>query len=186
MNPILVDIPERIEGERIYLRTCKPGDGPMIYEAVMASLEELKPWMPWANMTQAEELTEANVRESFANFILRKDLRLNIMRKADDAFLGSTGLHRINWETRKFEIGYWVDSRYAKNGYVTEAVNLLTRFAFDELNANRIEIRVDTENTASRRIPENNGFTLEGILRHDSYDSPGTALRSTCVYSKIR
>ena len=186
MNPILLDIPERIEGERIYLRSCKPGDGPMVFEAVSASIEELKPWMPWANGIQTEERTEANIRESYADFILRKDLRLHIMRKADDAFLGSTGLHRIDWDALKFEIGYWVDSRHAKNGYVTEAVNLLTRFAFDELNANRIEIRADTENKASRRIPENTGFTLEGILRHDSYNSTGSVLTSTCVYSKIR
>ena len=186
MKPILLDIPERIEGERIYLRSCKPGDGPMVYDAVAASIEELKPWMPWANGAQSENETEANVRESYAEFILRKDLRLHIMRKSDDAFLGSTGLHRIDWNVLKFEIGYWVDSRHAKNGYVTEAVNLLTRFAFDKLNANRIEIRVDTENKASRRIPEKTGFTLEGILRHDSYNSTGSVLTSTCVYSKIR
>lgn len=186
MNPILLDIPERIEGERIYLRSCKPGDGPMVHDAMTASIEELKPWMAWANRSQSIDETEVNIRESYAEFILRKDLRLHIMRKADDVFLGATGLHRIDWEALKFEIGYWVDSRHAKNGYVTEAVNLLTHFAFNELNANRIEIRVDTENKASRRIPENTGFTLEGILRHDSYNAAGTTLRSTCVYSKIR
>ncbi|WP_455676031.1 GNAT family N-acetyltransferase [Pradoshia sp.] len=186
MNPILLDIPERIEGERIYLRSCKPGDGPMVFEAVSASIKELKPWMPWANTAQSEDASEANIRESYAEFILRKDLRLHIMRSSDDVFLGATGLHRIDWNALKFEIGYWVDSRHAKNGYVTEAVNLLSRFAFDELKANRIEIRVDTENKDSRRIPENTGFTLEGILRHDSYNANGTELRSTCVYSKIR
>ncbi len=40
MNPILLDIPERIEGERIYLRSCKPGDGPMVFEAGSASIKE--------------------------------------------------------------------------------------------------------------------------------------------------
>jgi RimJ/RimL family protein N-acetyltransferase len=92
----------------------------------------------------------------------------------------------MNWETRKFEIGYWMDSRYTKKGYMTEAVELLTNFTFNELLANRVEIRCDPKNINSRRIPERLGYTLEGTLRHDSYDSTGTSLRDTCIFSKIR
>ena len=185
MNPILLDIPERIEGDRVYLRTCKPGDGPMVHDALVASKEELKAWMPWAQRDQTVEETEANLRRAQAEFILREDIRLYVMRKNDDVFLGSTGLHRINWETRKFEIGYWMDSRYTKQGYMKEAVEVLTAFAFNELLANRVEIRCDSKNLNSRRIPEKLGYTLEGILRQDSYDATGIFLCDTCIYSKV-
>ena len=186
MNPILLDIPERIEGKRIYLRTCKPGDGPMVQDALVASRAELKEWMPWAQQDQTVEETEENLRRAQARFILREDIRLYVMRKQDDVFLGSTGLHRINWDTRTFEIGYWMDSRYTKNGYMTEAVDVLTTFAFNELQANRVEIRCDSRNVNSKRIPERLGFTLEGILRHDSYDATGLYLRNTCIFAKLR
>ena len=186
MNPILLDIPEHIEGERIYLRTCKPGDGPMVHDAIAASKEELKAWMPWAHQDQTVEETEINLRRAQAEFILREDIRLYVMRKKDDVFLGSTGLHRINWETRKFEIGYWMDTRHTKQGYMTEAVEVLTAFAFNELLANRVEIRCDSKNLNSRRIPEKLGFTLEGTLKHDSYDATGIFLRDTCIFAKIR
>lgn len=186
MNPILLDFPERLDGSRIYLRPCKPGDGPMVHDAILASKEELKPWMPWANRDQTLEETEENLRKAQAEYILREDIRLYVMRKEDDIFLGSTGLHRMNWETKKFEIGYWMDSRYSKKGYMTEAVELLTNFTFDKLLANRVEIRCDSKNINSRRIPEKLGYTLEGTLRHDSYDSTGTSLRDTCIFSKIR
>lgn len=186
MNPILLNIPERIDGERIYLRTCRAGDGPMVHEAILASKEELKLWMPWAQHDQTIDETEENLRRAQAKFILREDIRLYVMRKKDDVFLGSTGLHRMNWETRKFEIGYWMDTRYTKKGYMTEAVQVLTTFTFNELLANRVEIRCDPKNTNSRRIPERLGYTLEGTLRHDNYDSTGTLLRNTCIYAKTR
>lgn len=186
MNPIFVEFPEKIETERLYLRACLPGDGKMVYDAIQASVEDLKKWLPFANKEQTEEEAEINVRKSYAQFLLREDIRIHIFRKDDDAFIGSTGLHRINWEVRKFEIGYWCDSRYQKKGYISEAVESLVDFAFLHLQANRIEIRCDPDNVNSRKIPEKIGFILEGILRSDSLSADGKDLRDTCVFAKIK
>ncbi|MFO1443613.1 GNAT family N-acetyltransferase [Bacillus sp. Bva_UNVM-123] len=186
MNPIFVEFPEKIETERLYLRACLPGDGKMVYNAIQASVEDLKKWLPFANKEQTEEEAEINVRKSYAQFLLREDIRIHIFRKNDDAFIGSTGLHRINWEVRKFEIGYWCDSRYQKKGYISEAVESLVDFAFLHLQANRIEIRCDPKNENSRKIPKKIGFTLEGILRSDSLSADGKELRDTCVFAKIK
>ncbi|MBS4173348.1 GNAT family N-acetyltransferase [Bacillus sp. FJAT-49736] len=186
MEPILIDFPEKIETERLYIRPCLPGDGKMVHDAISASLAELKPWMPWAQKLQTVEETEKNVRDSYASFIKREDIRLHIFRKSDDVFIGSTGLHRINWDVPKFEIGYWIDTRYAKNGYITEAMKGLTQFAFNILKAERMEIRCDTENINSRNVALRLGYTLEGILRNDSISSDRSHLRSTCVFSMLK
>lgn len=45
MNPILVEFPERIETERLYLRACLPGDGKIVYDAIQASIEDFKKWL---------------------------------------------------------------------------------------------------------------------------------------------
>ena len=105
--------------------------------------------------------------------------------KGRDAFVGGSGLHRIDWTIPKFEIGYWVRTRYEGKGYIHEAVEGITRFAFDVLNARRIEIRVDDRNERSWRVAERAGYTLEGILRNDSRDV-AHQLRNTRLYSKIR
>ena len=47
------------------------------------------------------------------------------------------------------------------HGYAREAVALLSRLAFDTLGANRVEIRCDAENTASRRVAEASGYTVQ-------------------------
>lgn len=185
MDPVMIDLPEEIETERLSIRPCRPGDGQLVKEAIDYSREELKAWLPFAHTIDSAEETEARVRSSYAKFISREDIRLHIFRKSDGNFIGSTGLHRLNWDIPKVEIGYWIDSRYARQGYMTEAVKGLIQFAFSQLGAKRIEIRCDPDNRPSRAIPERLGFILEGILRNDSLSADGKSLRSTCVFSLL-
>ena len=105
--------------------------------------------------------------------------------KETGEFIGGTGLHRFDWSVPRFEIGYWVRTRYAHKGYITEVVNGLTRLAFETLLAERVEIRMDDRNAASWRVAERAHFQLEGILRNHTRDVQG-ALRDTRVYSMIR
>ncbi|RRN73055.1 N-acetyltransferase [Peribacillus simplex] len=184
MKAILMDFPEKIETPRLYLRPCQPGDGLDVYEAIVHSKHELKQWLPFAHQDASSETLERNVLKAFADFILKEDIRLHIYRKEDDQFIGSTGLHRINWDIPKFEIGYWIDTRYSKQGYITEAIEKLTKFAFYHYGAKRVEIRCDPNNIASRRIPEKLGYTFEGTLRYDCLSADGKELRDTSIYAK--
>lgn len=185
MKPILIDFPEEIFTKRLLIRKPMPGDGKAVYAAIKASLNELKPWMPWAHTNQTVEDVEGNIRDAHAKFLTREDLRLHIFHKVTGEFIGSSGLHRINWDIPKFEIGYWIDTRLSGKGYITEAAEGITDFAFKELNAKRVEIRCDSQNVRSRAIPEKLGYTLEGILKNDGISGEGTDLRDTCVYAKI-
>lgn len=184
MNPILLDFPEEFDSERLTIRMPKPGDGKVVYEAVKASIEELKPWMPWANMDQNETDTEINIRSAYIHFLKREDLRLHLFLKETGEFIGCSGLHRINWDIPKFEIGYWIDTRYSGKGYMTEAVNRIMDFAFQTLNAKRIEIRCDSKNVKSRAIPERLNFTLEGTLKNEGISVNSKELRDTCIFAK--
>jgi len=184
-DPILLDFPESFETERLTIRCPRRGDGPLVNEAIVESLNELRPWMPWAKDTPSVEDTESNLRHAWVQFQKREDLRLLLLLKDGGTCVGSSGLHRIDWAARKFEIGYWIRTSYAGQGLMTEAVEAIAAFAAWELGANRIEIRCDTRNARSAKVAERLGFTLEGVLRNDSVGEGGT-LRSTNVFSKIR
>ncbi|MGX4670633.1 GNAT family N-acetyltransferase [Cerasibacillus sp. JNUCC 74] len=186
VNPVLKEFPHEIHTERLLIRLPLPGDGKAVHEAIKASRPELKKWLPFAKQEQTLEETEANVREAQIQFLQREDLRLHIFHKQSKAFLGCTGLHRINWQVPKFEIGYWIDTRYEGQGFMSEAVTGLTDFAFQELEANRVEIRCDEQNNRSRAIPERLGFVLEGIFYNDARSVEGDELRNTCIYAKIQ
>lgn len=185
-TPVLLDFSDRFESERLLIRAPQRADAIHSYEAIKHSIDSLRPWMPFAQKKPDLKQIEANLIEAAADFQMRRDLRLHFFLKETGEFIGSSGLHRIDWEVRKFEIGYWVDNRFEGKGYVTEAVERITRFAFEELGANRVEIRCDPDNVRSRAVAERLNFKLEGILRNDTISRVNNKVRDTCVYSKIR
>ncbi|GAB4572687.1 MAG: GNAT family N-acetyltransferase [Anaerolineae bacterium] len=184
-NPILRDFPDSFETERLIIRAPRPGDGPALYEAVIGSLDHLRPWMPWAQHPPTLESSEQQVRLGAARWAAREDLWLMLIRKADGRWIGGSGLHRMDWAVPRFEIGYWVRAEAQGKGYITEAVNGITAFAFDVLGAERVEIRCDAHNKRSAAVAERCGYRLEGRLRHEARAVSGE-LRDTLVYSLIR
>ncbi len=184
-NPLLFDFPDHFETARLLLRVPRPGDGAIINAAVRESSADLKPWMVWAQTEQTVEESEAVVRRAAAKFIERVGMMLLLLRKSDGVFVGASGLHHMDWSVPQFEIGYWVRTSLQGQGYITEAVNGITTFAFAQLQAERVEIRCDSRNQRSAAVAERAGYTREGYFRHDSRDTAG-ALRDTLIYAKIR
>lgn len=185
MNPLLLDIPESFESERLLIRSPLAGDGAQLNEAVKESIRELRPWMPWAENIPSIDESEAVVRRARLRFLERSDFMLFLFLKETGQLIGSSGLHRIDWQSRKFEIGYWVRSAFSGNGYISEAADAITKFAVQEFKANRVEIRCDSRNIKSAGVAQRLGFTLEGILRYEKCAVDGS-LRDTMVYSKVR
>ena len=189
MDPLLIDVPERIETERLVLRVPRRGDGPMVNAAIAASIAELGPWLPWAGAMPSVDESEATCRRQQGRFILREDFVMLIFLRASDGgegeLVGGTGLHRIDWTLRRFEIGYWRKTGCDGRGVVTEAVRAMARMAFDHLDARRVEIRMDDANVPSWKVAERAGFTLEALMRFDA-NNPAGQPRSTRVYARVR
>jgi RimJ/RimL family protein N-acetyltransferase len=183
-NPILLEMPVPIRTPRLLIRHTMPGDGPEINRAIRDSFDDLTKWMPWAEKIPTLEESEAFARQSYAKWHLREDFTLPIFDHSGKTQLGATGLHRMNWPVPFFEIGYWARSTEAGKGYIMEAVNAVTRYAFQILRANRIEIRCDADNTKSARIPERLGYQLEGKLRQNDLKCHNQGVRDTLVYSR--
>lgn len=186
MNPILRDFKTSIETDRLFIRAPKIGDGKAVNDAIKASMAELKLWMPFAQELPTPEETEENIRQSVANWINRTGLRMLIFRKDTGEFIASSGFHGIDWDVPKVEIGYWMDTRYTGQGFMTEAVAAQTEYAFSELGVRRVQILCDEDNNASRAVPERLGYELEGIHYFDSLHVDGKTIRNTAYYSKTR
>ena len=188
-DPLLIHVPERIVSGRLLIRCAQPGDGAVLNAAVCDSLDALRPYVPWAGAVPTLADSEAVCRKAQARFRLREDLMMLIFERvgtdAEGELLGSTGLHRMDWKARRFEIGYWRRSGHEGLGIATEAVHSMARLAFDELRAQRVELRIDNLNRSSWRVAERCGFTLEGVMRCESLAPDGT-LRDMRVYSKVR
>ena len=82
------------------------------------------------------------------------------------ALLGWAGLVELDLEARQAEIGYLVAPAARGQGIAARTVTLLTRWSFDELGLERLELRIDPENVPSTKVAERAGYRLEGVLRN--------------------
>jgi RimJ/RimL family protein N-acetyltransferase len=99
----------------------------------------------------------------------RKSYTFGISLKGEQEIIGIIDLSDIDWEDKKAEMGFWIGKRFWGQGIMTEAINLIARFAFRELKLNKIYARVFEGNIASMKALEKNRFCHEGILRDEVY-----------------
>lgn len=78
---------------------------------------------------------------------------------------GSDLAPEIDRAAGELELGYIVARDAQGRGIATEILRLLTRWAFDEVEAQRAYLIIDVENPASARVAERCGYRLEGVMR---------------------
>ncbi|UOQ94784.1 GNAT family N-acetyltransferase [Halobacillus shinanisalinarum] len=187
MNPLLSDIPLQLETERLILRApLQTGDEEIVHQAIRDSFCELKAWLSLFQELPTVEETEILLKNAHINFLKRESFRYLIFDKGGGKdFIGTTSLHGIDWDIPKCETGYWINTKYSGNGYMTEAVKELANFGLNHLAFKRIEIRCESRNFKSQFIPEKLGFEFEGTLRNEALSADGSKLTDTCIYSKV-
>jgi RimJ/RimL family protein N-acetyltransferase len=185
-NPeILIDIPERLESERLILRCPQPGDGAIYHDFATECFDDTKKWFgPWAkeslNLSQCEEL----VRKMHCEFIQRSELNYLVFQKGSEQIIGRAFISKLDWKIPKGMLGYWTRLGRQKEGLGHEVVLTLRRFVFDTLHFKRLEGWIDPENLASQKLAEKCGFKFEGRLRNFSHDNFGV-LHDFLSYSII-
>ncbi len=184
MKPITLDFPDHFETERLLIRAPRIGDGPILNRAVCDSLQELRPWMPWAQHAPTFKDSETVVRQAYAQWIVRTDLMMLVFERESGELVGSSGLHRPDWNVPKFEIGYWRRTGFGKRGLMTEAVRAIADFASVTLDARRIEIRCSTLNQRSAALARRADFTLEATLHNERRHNK--ELHDTLVFARTK
>lgn len=153
----------RIETERLVVRCWDPADAALLKEATDASLDHLRPWMPWAESEPTTLAQKTELLRTFAaQFARGEDATYGIFARGDGArVVGSTGLHpRLGGRAR--EIGYWIRADAIGRGLATESTSALTRVGFELEALDAIEIHCDEANVRSAAVPRKLGYRLTG------------------------
>src|SRR4051812_17942818 len=84
----------RIETARLVLRCYQPADAPLLKAAIDASLDSLRPWMPWAR-DEPRPLPEkvSMLRRFRGMFDLGQDFIYGVFTPEETEVRGSSGLH---------------------------------------------------------------------------------------------
>ena len=158
---------------------------------------------PWRESDAASLVAHANninvakyLRDRFPHPYARKDahefLRYaaaspdpsNLAIEVDGAAVGAIGyVPGSDVERFSAEVGYWLGEAYWGRGIVTEAVVMLTEFAFTRLNLLRLFALPFADNIASARVLEKAGYVREAVLRSScvKYGVP----RDQLLYARI-
>lgn len=147
-------------------RPFAPRDAPAFVEAVVESTSTLATWMPWAHENYS--LTEALSWIDWCQrgWEERSSFEFGIFDAASNTLVGGCGLNQFNHMHGTCNLGYWVRRSFQRRGAASEAVSVLSEFAFAELPLGRIEIAVGVGNAASLATALKAGAFEEGIGRN--------------------
>jgi RimJ/RimL family protein N-acetyltransferase len=155
---------EILAGAAVLRRTC-PGDTAALVEAVNASLEHLRPWMPWAQLSASAESIGAFLAGADASWQAGTEFQYLIAEPDSRAVLGCCGLH-ARLEGGALEIGYWVHVEQVRRGLASAAAGALTQAALGLPGVSRVEIHCSAANIASAGVPRRLGFRLDRMEHH--------------------
>ena len=173
----------RLVTPHLELRAYDPSQAAALRQAIIDSLEHLRPWMPWAE-TEPQPIDQKVelLRKFRAHFDLGVEFGYAMFARGTEVLVGGTGLHP-RAGPGALEIGYWVHVDHVGRGLATEAAGALTRAAIQLHQVRRVEIRCDPTNVPSAAVPRKLGYRLEATLRAVT-PSPG-GLRDAMVWTML-
>ena len=150
-----------LDGRLVRLRALEPSDAERAYTWINDAdvTHYLMARYPFSMTDEHNWLAEAAKGNSF------QDVRLAI-ETTDGKHIGITGLHRASPEDRAAELGILVGEKdFWSQGYGTDAILTLLRFAFHQMNLHKVELGVFEFNDRGMACYRKCGFIEEGRRR---------------------
>ena len=171
--------PEELRAGDLVVRRYDVDDARALHEAIVESIEHLRPWMSWIAF---EPLSLADREVLIADRFAKgwddgTDFGYGMFR--GDRVVGGCGLHRRIADDG-LEIGYWVRVGEIGRGVATTTAGALTDAALAIDGITHVEIHHDKANVRSARVPEKLGYALLGE-RADEIQAPAE-LGIECVW----
>lgn len=151
----------KLSGEKIYLATLERANCLKIYEDTEYDFTHpTEPFIIGRSVEGAYDWFD-DIQKSSGSIHIRLGIFL-----PDGTVIGDIALQDLDWRNRTCTLGYGLTKlSYYSRGYVTDAVEVILRYAFDHLGLIRIGATTQENNIGSQKVLEKNGFILEGRER---------------------
>ena len=164
-NFVIDDFPP-LETERLLLKPLAVNDLDFVYQHFSdpAIYRYLVDEEPVSTCIQAQEIVDF-----YAQPMGKSYNRWVLVLKSEARAIGTCGYHLWDKRHHRAEIGYDLAQASWQQGFMTEALETVLSFGFDEMALNRVGAMVHPENEASLRLLAKLGFQMEGLLRDYYY-----------------
>ncbi len=119
--------------------------------------------LPWLAQPFSHDDVQAYIRAGLERFAANNGFRAGIWWQGQLA--GCISLHSLEWNDRKASLGYWLGTSFQGHGIMTRTCQAVIKFAFSELQLDRLELQCAVDNARSRQVALRLGFQQEGMLR---------------------
>lgn len=171
-----------IETERLFLRPAVREDAEAIFRNWTSDPEVTK-YLTWPTHENLE-ITQWVVGSWLQGYEKNNFYQWLIEPKDLGQPIGTISVVDHNDRIEKCEIGYCIGKAWWHQGFVSESLNAVIRFLFNEVGMNRIEAKHDTNNPNSGHVMKKCGMKFEGISRSDGSNNQG--LCDTAHYAILR
>ena len=161
LNKLFRDFPE-LETDRLVLKELTQSNTQDLLE-IFSDPEVMK----YYNMKPAQSVDEIKglITDTKKSYEDCQAIRWGIHLKENDKLVGTCGFQNFEEESKKFEIGYELSRSYWGQGIMKEAIERTLMFGFEQVEVNRVEALVESENISSQKLLEKINFTKEGLFR---------------------
>lgn len=148
-------------GDGLVLRPWRPGDAPAVHAAFQDPL--MHQWHVRA--ADSEEEVAGWIEEWLNAWGEERTAQWAVADADTDVLLGRVALRDIVLGDGVAEVAYWTTAASRGRGVAARATTALSRWAFDDIGFQRLELLHATANEASCRVATKSGFPLEGTKR---------------------
>lgn len=173
---------KNIETSRLLLRRFQSDDVDDMFEnwANDEAVTYFLTWPPHKN----KEVTRQIIQDWIQQYEKLDNYNWAIVLKDNQKVIGSIAVTEQNEKAQLAQIGYCLSRTYWHQGIMSEALNAVIDFLFNQVEFECIQARHAANNLHSGGVMKKCGMTYEGTLRHSDWNNQGVC--DICNYSILR
>jgi ribosomal-protein-serine acetyltransferase len=154
--------------EGIDIRLITKDDAVAFYELIEKNRERLTMYFP----KTLKHIRDLDSTKLFINLKINEATKKDgywflVISKKENQLIGSLVIKDLDLTVPKCELAYFIDESFEGKGITSKATQWLVNHCFNELGMEKIILRINPANEASRRVALKNGFTREGYMKKE-------------------
>ncbi len=145
------------------VKMLMPSNASELFNLIDADRDQIRQWLPLGYTIREVKDAESYIRARLGLCAKNDSYKCGIW--LDNKLIGLTGLHDVDPDSLKCEIGYWISPKYENQGIMSKVLQAQINHIFEVNKFNRIEIWTSSTNQKSSALAKKLGFVLEGTLK---------------------
>lgn len=169
MRHQLFNVDTALITQRCVVRRFREGDGKAFYQLVDGNRDYILDSFPVlvAEAGKTKKGAEIFVREALADWILQNRYAFAVWHNETTELVGYVAIQHLNWQVPMGELNYFIDRELVQQGIMTEVLARVVRFAFKQIELEKLTAKILSDNYSSQRLARRVGFSREGDLRNE-------------------